>query len=182
MGKRYSPKAINFWGAEFRIAFLHAVITSIVGALFILNGNFNFSCESHFFIQFLGIFILHLAALLAWYVFELETEKKIEKGKEKMGRSGVDKNLCNRAKLYTYLFPTFFFLSVVVASFLPSAFLSIFLVCLFASCWIRWCIKKVIKEGKEPARILFSRIKKYILGFYGEKVISSLHNKKKGDK
>jgi len=109
--KEPEPSPLYSWGVEFRITFLHAVINSIVGALFIFNGRINFNCGSSFFNSLLLVFCLHLVGLMWWYWFEFTMEMEIE--------SLVPKNERHKKKLYIFFIPISLFLSVIVAAILP---------------------------------------------------------------
>ena len=107
------PEPLNIWGAYFRIIFLHAVINSIVGALFVLNGNLHLTCGSHILGLFFWTFIFHLIGLLMWYGFELTIEQEIEKRM-------TDKEERRKKKLYIYFIPLSLFFSLLLVAVSPA--------------------------------------------------------------
>ena len=140
-GKEYIPKwahvrntADSSYGAEFLITFLHAVINSLVGSLFILAKNIDFYCRKALFLGFLSIIIialLHLIALLYWYFLQLGLEQAHSNQESEDPCSLTAKNKKNKKeKFYVYIIPTILFLLIVFAAFLPVIIVKIFLLIL----------------------------------------------------
>ncbi|MCK4905756.1 hypothetical protein KAS42_05930 [bacterium] len=137
----YPVKSFSLWGVEFNIVFLHAVINSIVGALFIWSGNLGNQTKIVIPFGVVILWLLHLFALLFWYYFQLHFEKKIYDMKKFKGKKEhVAK------QLYIYFIPISIFLCVIISFLIPSLLLKIlsFIILLLIAWWFLWKNKDLL--------------------------------------